>query len=69
MKKYPVGMKIKRYPSSNGIFPATIIGYREEKNLNTGQVTKIVRVNVHGTTEDGRQVDFEEGFAPSYAPI
>jgi hypothetical protein len=69
MKQFPVGMSIKNYPSMNGNFPATVIGYRKEKNLNTKRVTTIVRVQVHGVTEDGRQVDFEEGFAPAYAPI
>jgi hypothetical protein len=66
---YPVGTKIPSYPSSNGDFPAEIIGYRYEKNLNTGQTTAIIRVLVHGTTDEGEQVDFEEGFAPSYAPV
>lgn len=66
---YPVGTKIESYPSLYGNFPAEIIGYREERNLNTWEVTPIVRVLVHGTTVEGEQVDFEEGFAPSYAPI
>jgi hypothetical protein len=68
-RDYPIGMKVENYPSSNGNFPAEIIGYRGEKNLNTREVTPIIRVLVHGTTEDGEQVDFEEGFSPSYAPI
>jgi hypothetical protein len=58
-KEYPVGKKIKSYPSSHGTFPATVIGYREERNLNTGETTPIVRVNVHGD-----RGDFEEGFDP-----
>jgi len=68
-KEYPIGMRIKSYPSSYGNFPAEVIGYRTEKNLNTNEKTPIVRVLVHGTTEDGKEADFEEGFSPSYAPI
>lgn len=66
---YPTGKKIKRYPSSYGIFPATVTGYRTEKNLNTGQITPLVILNVHGITDDGEQVDFEESFDPSFGPF
>lgn len=64
MSKYKSGMKTKRYPSQAGEFPAEIIGEKYEKNLNTGQVTRIIRVVV--TCNDGKK--WEEGFTPSLDP-
>lgn len=68
-KEWPIGMKVESYPSAYGNFPAEIVGYRTEKNLNTNEITPLVRVLIHGTTEEGEQVDFEEEFSPGYAPI
>lgn len=61
---YPVGTKIEAYPSPAGDFPAEVIGYRYDHDLNTGARTPIVRVLVHADSGP-----FEDGFAPSYAPF
>lgn len=63
-KQYPIGKSFKSYPSQASNFPAEVIGYREEKNLNTGVVTPVIRVMVHGD-----RGNFEEGFSPSFAPV
>ena len=68
-KEYPIGRKASKYPSQHGVFPATVTGHKYEKNLNTGEITPIVIVTVHGVTDAGEQVDFEESFARSFAPF
>lgn len=66
--EYPIGKLIKSYPSHNGDFPAEVIGHRIEKNLNTQEVTPLLRLKVYGVTEDGERVVFFEDCDPNLLP-
>lgn len=59
-KEWFVEKEIKNYPSQAGNFPAKVIGYRKEKNLNSGEEKILVRVMVN--RPDGSH---EEAFDPN----
>jgi hypothetical protein len=61
-KKWFIGKIIRNYPSQAGNFPAKVIGYQKERNLNSGEEHILVRVMVNRA--DGSH---EETFDPNLA--